>query len=97
MRILAVTNLFPNPIEPQLGTFNRHQLRALATEHSVNVIAPIAWTDERSARRTGVPPLPQDRRLVWDGLPVEYPRFLYVPRWFRSSYGRSYRWSIRRA
>ena len=42
MRILVITNLYPNPYQPQRATFNREQIRALAREHSVRVIAPMA-------------------------------------------------------
>ena len=46
MRILAVTNLYPNPYQPYRATFNRQEFRALAKLHSLAVISPIAWTDE---------------------------------------------------
>ena len=42
MRILAITNLFPNPFQPQRATFNRQQFAALAGDHAVSVISPIA-------------------------------------------------------
>jgi glycosyltransferase involved in cell wall biosynthesis len=94
MRILMVTNLYPNPFQPQRATFNREQVRALAREHSVTVISPIAWTDEFAARRTGFPPLPRDRRMEWDGVPVAYPRLWFIPRIMRGLYGRSFEWSL---
>jgi glycosyltransferase involved in cell wall biosynthesis/peptidoglycan/xylan/chitin deacetylase (PgdA/CDA1 family) len=97
MRILAITNLFPSPMRPQWATFNRHQIRALAAEQEVTVIAPIAWTDERAARHAGAPGLPPDRRLVWEGIQVEYPHYRFVPRAFRGLQGRFYRWSIQKA
>ena len=53
MRVLALTTLYPNPLEPHLAPFNRQQLRALASEHEVQVIAPVAWTNELAARRAG--------------------------------------------
>jgi glycosyltransferase involved in cell wall biosynthesis len=97
MRILAVTNLYPSPFHPQRATFNREQFRALAREHELRVIAPIAWTEELAARRSGCPPLPPGRRLDVDGIPVEYPRFLLIPRVLRGLQGRCFRWSIRAA
>ena len=97
MRILAITNLYPNPFHPQRATFNREQFRALAREHELRVIAPIAWTDELAARRSGCPPLPSGRRLEVDGIPVEYPRFWLIPRVLRGLQGRCFRWSIRGA
>ncbi|HEX4611085.1 MAG TPA: glycosyltransferase [Urbifossiella sp.] len=97
MRILTVTNLYPTPFQPQRATFNREQVKALARDHAVSVIAPIAWTEELAARRAGAPPLPPGRRTEWDGVPVEYPRVLFIPRVLRGLYGRFYQWSAGRA
>ena len=80
MRILAVTNLYPNPYDPIRATFNRQQFQALAAQHAVRVICPIAWTEELAGRRTGVPALPKDRRATVDGIPVDYPRYYFPPR-----------------
>ena len=95
MRILAVTNLYPNPYDPIRATFNRQQFRALAAQHAVRVICPIAWTEELAGRRTGVPALPKDRRATVDGIPVDYPRYWFPPRVLRGRYGHCYRASIR--
>ncbi len=97
MRILALTNLYPNPYQPNRATFNRHSLRLLAEHHTVQVIAPILWTDERNARRAGAPPLPRDRRVVQDGLTVDHPRYWYTPKSLRSWYGHFFLWSVRSA
>jgi glycosyltransferase involved in cell wall biosynthesis len=97
MRVLVVTNLYPNPFDPNRGTFNRQQLRAVADRHPVRVISPVAWIDELAARRRGVPRLPAGRRRDCDGIPVEHPRYLYTPKVLRGSYGRFYRRSIRAA
>jgi glycosyltransferase involved in cell wall biosynthesis len=107
MRVLAITNLFPNPAQPRRGQFNRQQFRALAVKAAVRVIAPIAWTDElRSAvaarprwpsARLGATRLPADRRVRCDGVLVEHPRYYYPPKVLRGRYGHCYRWSIRPA
>jgi glycosyltransferase involved in cell wall biosynthesis len=97
MRVLAMTNLYPNPWQPQRATFNRDRLRLLAQGHPVRVIAPIAWTDEWAARRRGAAPLPPGRRVVLDGIAVEHPRYLFTPRILRGWYGRFYRFCVRRA
>jgi glycosyltransferase involved in cell wall biosynthesis len=95
MRILAITNLYPNPFHPERATFNREQFRVLAQEHDLSVICPIAWTDEFTARRAGCPPLPPGRRTEVDGISVEYPRSIFVPRLLRGLYGHFFQWSIR--
>jgi glycosyltransferase involved in cell wall biosynthesis len=94
MRILAITNLYPNPLQPHRGTFNRQQLRALAERHAVRVIAPIAWTDEWTARRKGGTAIPADRRAQVDGLRVDHPRYWFTPRVLRGRYGHFFRRSI---
>jgi glycosyltransferase involved in cell wall biosynthesis len=95
MRILAITNLYPNPFQPYRATFNREQIKALSKEHLVRVLAPIAWTDELAALRGGSPPLPPGRRMKWDNVLVEYPRSWFTPRLLRAHYGRFLVWSLR--
>jgi glycosyltransferase involved in cell wall biosynthesis len=94
MRILAITNLYPNPYQPHRATFKRHQLRILGTRVPVEVIAPIAWMDELQARRSGKGPLPSDRKVNLDGLTVFHPRYYYTPRIARRLYGRFFQQSI---
>ncbi|QJW98068.1 glycosyltransferase [Frigoriglobus tundricola] len=96
MRILAMTNLYPNPYQPHRATFNRHQFRILGGRHPVQVIAPIAWTDEFTARRGGGEPLPAGRRVARDGLTVDHPRYLFPPKIARGWYGRFYLASVAR-
>ena len=43
MRVLAITNLFPNVREPNRGIFNLQQFEALQERAEVRVIAPVAW------------------------------------------------------
>lgn len=95
MRVLTLTNLYPTPLKPTRATFNRQQVRALATRHPVAVIAPIAWTDEWAARRNGGVSLPRGRRVTCDGIAVDHPRYLYPPKVLRGWYGHCFRESVR--
>jgi glycosyltransferase involved in cell wall biosynthesis len=97
MRILTLTNLYPNPFQPLRAHFNRRQIRALALRHEVRIISPIAWTDELKARWRGASPLPRGRQLVFDGIPVEHPRYFYPPKMLRGWYGHFFRWSVKPA
>ena len=96
MRILAITNLYPNPFQPQRATFNRHQFRILGQHHPVQVIAPIAWTDEIRARRSGAARLPAGRRITLDGLTVDHPRYIFPPKIARGWYGHFYRACVKK-
>ena len=95
MRILAITNLYPNPQQPHRAPYNRHQFRMLGELHPLRVIAPIAWTDEWAARRRALPPLPAGRRIQFEGLTVDYPRYWFTPKVLRRFYGSFYLASVR--
>lgn len=95
MRVLVMTNVFPNPFQPQRATYNREQLKILAERHAVRVVSPILWSDEHAARRAGKPPLPVSRCVELDGITVDHPKYWYTPKVFRSQYGRFYLWSVR--
>lgn len=97
MRILTLTNLYPNPFHPTRATFNRQEIRLLAARHPVAVIAPILWTDEWKARWKGAAPLPRGRRLTFDGITVDHPRYYYPPKVLRRWYGHCFRESVRAA
>jgi glycosyltransferase involved in cell wall biosynthesis len=96
MKILAVTNLFPNPYQPLRAPFNRQLFRALGEQTPLQVISPIAWTDEVAGRRGGKG-LPRDRRVTLDGLTIDHPVYLYTPKILRHLYGRFYCFSVRKA
>jgi glycosyltransferase involved in cell wall biosynthesis len=64
LRVLFISNLFPNAVEPTRGIFNALQVAALAKICRVEVVAP---TPTR---------LPDETR---DGVRVSHPRFFHVP------------------
>src|SRR5215471_16974608 len=93
MRVLVVSKIFPNAVEPQSAPFNRQQLAALGRRCDVEVLATIPWFPGAGAlarwtsagRLTAVPP-----RDVIDDLPVRHPRVLYVPRFGHALSGALY-------
>lgn len=97
MRVLALSNLYPNPIQPHRAAFNRLLFGHLAGRMPLRAIAPIAWVDEWDARRRGRWDVPADRRVERDGLVVDHPSYLYPPRVLRGSYGACFYRSVRPA
>ncbi len=95
MRVLGLTHLYPNPLNPHLATFNRHLFRALGVRNAVRVIAPIPWTGEVRARRKGAT-LSTDRCAELDGLAVDHPRFYFPPKILQWTYGPLFVRSVQR-
>lgn len=94
MRILTLTTLYPNPLQPTRATYNRLQLREVARKHDVRVIAPVAWTHEMVHRWHGQY-LPACRRVVLDDITVHHPCYYFVPKTL-SWHGHCYWWSVRK-
>src|SRR5437773_4249951 len=86
MKLLFLTNVFPNSGQPTKGVFNLELVRALAPGHEVRVIAPVAWVDEWQARQRGPGSTP-GRPDTLGGVEVHYPRFYYPPKMLRRFYG----------
>lgn len=95
MRILTITNLYPNPFHPNRATFNRQQFRALAARHPMRIISPIAWTDELRARWNGAARIPAGRTAERDGIAVSHPLYLFPPKVMRGIYGNLFRRCVR--
>lgn len=91
-----ITNLYPNPYQPQRATYNRQHFAALAKFHQVKVVAPISWVDEARARLRGGDKLISTRCRQGDGIQTVHPRYYYSPGIFRSQYGQFLLRSIRR-
>lgn len=83
MRVLVLTRIFPNAFEPLSSPFNRQQLAALAKRCDVEVIAPVPWFPGARAfgpkvRAAKLASLGRFDRI--DGVAVEHPPGLYLPR-----------------
>lgn len=82
LRVLAITRIFPNAVEPLAAPFNRQQFSELGKLCDLHVMATIPWfpgagltTKSKSGSRLKVP-----RRDTIAGLDVSHPRVAYVPR-----------------
>ncbi len=83
MRVLVLTKIFPNSVEPYSSPFNRQQFGALARSCELTVLATIPWFPgarrfrrwSRAGRLVAVP----GHELI-DALEVSHPRFVYIPK-----------------
>jgi glycosyltransferase involved in cell wall biosynthesis len=82
LRILTLTGLFPNSVEPRHGVFVAERLRQLtaAGDVTAQVIAPVPWfpfADQRFGRYGGYARVPRAERIA--GFDVTHPRWLAPP------------------
>ncbi len=82
-RVLALSDQYPNLLEPQRASFNRQQLAALASLCPLALVAPVAWPHLFKAGRFSLPA--QERPFA-----TEWPVFWYLPRWQRRLHGRAF-------
>lgn len=83
MRVLIVTKIFPNRLEPDSSPFNRQQFAALSRKVDVEVFATIPWFPSsrhfrRWSRAGRLVAVPQTDSI--DGVTVKHPRVAYVPK-----------------
>lgn len=77
MKLLIITNLFPNRKEPSRGIFNKQQFIELAKLYDVKVVAPMPWH-----KSGGIP-----REEIIGGIEAYHPRYFMTPKVLRSLYG----------
>jgi teichuronic acid biosynthesis glycosyltransferase TuaC len=83
MRVLILTKIFPNSVEPLSSPFNRQQFSALARLCDVQILATIPWFPGARAfskwsRAGRLFDVPKEERI--DGMSIQHPRFVFVPR-----------------
>jgi glycosyltransferase involved in cell wall biosynthesis len=83
MRVLILTKIFPNRVEPLSSPFNRQQFVQLARLCEVHILATIPWFPGAKAfspwsRAGRLLDVPKEESI--DGIRVRHPRFLFVPK-----------------
>jgi glycosyltransferase involved in cell wall biosynthesis len=91
MRVLFITNDFPNALQPTRGTFNYQMACALALEHDVAVISHVSWLDEW---KRGVTGRRVERLRTIDRVRVWHPCYYYPPALLRVYHGWFLWWSV---
>ncbi len=87
MKVLAITNLFPNNVNPQQGIFNKQQFSQLAKLCSLEVVAPVPWAPKLKSNDKRMLLADVTETETIDGIKVYHPRYLVTPKVGRSLYG----------
>jgi len=86
-RILFISNLFPNILEPNRAPYNRQQILALSKYFHIDVISPVPWRRYQLKKRLAY-------RQVTKTVHTYHPPYFYTPKIFRSLYGLYFLFSI---
>ncbi|WP_018878405.1 glycosyltransferase [Thioalkalivibrio sp. ALE28] len=82
MKLLVLSRVFPNAVQPTYGVFVRERMFRVARHIPLVVVAPVAWFPGQGLIRRFWnphyrPPVPYHE--VQDGIDVYHPRFLCIP------------------
>ncbi len=82
MKLLVLSRVFPNAVQPTYGLFVRERMFRVARHIPLVVVAPVAWFPGQGLIRRFWnphyrPPVPYHE--VQDGIDVYHPRFLCIP------------------
>ncbi|WP_019625783.1 glycosyltransferase [Thioalkalivibrio sp. ALJT] len=82
MKLLVLSRVFPNAVQPTYGLFVRERMFRVAQHIPLVVVAPVAWFPGQGLIRRFWnphyrPPVPYHE--VQDGVDVYHPRFLCIP------------------
>jgi teichuronic acid biosynthesis glycosyltransferase TuaC len=84
MKVLILTNAFPNSAEKTRGIFTYQIVQALREKCHVRVIAPLPWVPGALARFLGsnhpYSRVPFEEKI--EGISVYHPRYLVIPKFF---------------
>lgn len=83
MKVLIITKIFPNSLEPLSAPFNRQQFSALSRLCSVEILGTIPWFPGAGAFRRWsaagrLANVPAEENV--DGIRVRHPRVAFVPK-----------------
>ncbi len=80
--VLTISTLFPNPVQRTHGIFVETRLRKLIASGAITsrVIAPIPWLPPGAAPKGYGPLGTVPSQVVRDGLTIEHPRYLVLPK-----------------
>jgi teichuronic acid biosynthesis glycosyltransferase TuaC len=82
LSLLTVSTLFPNPVQKTHGVFVETRLRKLLAsgEVTARVLAPIPWVPSFVGNSSLGPVHRVPRHVIRDGIEIDHPRYLVVPK-----------------
>ena len=84
LKVLILSFLFPNPVQPNYGIFVYNRIQALQEFGDIRVIAPLQWYPFRDRLRPELAGISRVGRVENLGsLEAHYPRFPIVPRYMK--------------
>ena len=94
LRVLVLTQIFPNKEQPSLGIFVKERIKKVAKFCDLKIVAPVPWFPPlRTFKRWyGFSQIP--RYEIIEGLEVFHPRFFLIPKIGRCFYGILYFLSV---
>lgn len=86
MKILVITNLFPNSIEPTRGIFNFQQFKTLASLPGVEIkiIAPVPWFPKLKIKKEWYNFSLIPNKEMLSNFEVYHPRYVVIPKILRA-------------
>lgn len=93
MKVLFISNLYPNSQEPVKAAYNKQKIAHLKKYCEITVVAPIYWFPLKSFFFKSMRNIPF--KEIIDGLEIYHPRVFYTPKLFRFAHGIFYYLSIR--
>ena len=93
MKVLFLSNLYPNLLEPTRAVYNKQKIDYLKKYCEITVVAPVFWFPFKSLFLGTTGNIPFKETI--DGLVVYHPKIFYIPKLFRIAYGFFYYLSIR--
>lgn len=86
MKVLFISNLFPNSQEPTRGTYNIQQCQELAKLCEMKIIAPVPWSALSYIFKRGLVFSKVPTHEIIGDFEVYHPRYFMIPKIGRSLY-----------
>lgn len=94
-KIILISSFFESPFHSNRAPYNEQLFLSLKSNFDIRIIRPISWTD---IYHSSVQIPKQDYyRSEWNGIPVFYPTYYFLPRIALSTNGRMYYYSIQKS